>query len=309
MHKKVLITAEIHPYIQQRFGALGYLVDNIPEINKNHLLDIIADYTVLVITTYTKVDKAVVDAATQLKIVGRVGSGMENVDVSYCKEKNIQCVNSPEGNGNAVGEHCLAMLLSLLNRITISNQELKNSLFLREENRGEELDGKVVGIIGYGHTGRAFAKKLRGFDVNILAYDKYIMPADDFVQAATLEDICQQADVISFHVPYNTETHHYCNADFIQQCSKPPVIINTSRGAVIDTLAVLHALENKLLRGLCIDVYEDEPVTKNTVHASEIYQRLLAFQNVIATPHIAGWTIESKYKLAKILMDKMEQLL
>ncbi len=309
MNRRVLITADIDNYIQNKFEALGYSVDVKPEIEQSELLKVISEYSVLIITTYTKVDKVLIDVASNLKIIGRVGSGMENVDVAYCKQKNITCVNSPEGNGNAVGEHCLAMLLNLLNNINKANNELKNNLFLREENRGEELDGKTIGIIGYGHTGEAFAKKLRGFEVDILVYDKYKKAADDYVKNVSLEELKSTSDVISFHVPYNEETHYYCDAAFLKKCTKHPIIINTSRGAVLNTLDIISSLEDKKIKGLCIDVYEDEPITKNKTHANEIYQKLLSFNNVIATPHIAGWTHQSKYKLAKILMDKMEVLL
>ncbi len=309
MNKRVLITAEIDNYIQNRFEALGYVVEVKPEITQHELAEVIPAYSVLVITTYTKVDKTIIDKATQLKLIGRVGSGMENVDVAYCKQKNIDCVNSPEGNGNAVGEHCLAMLLGLLNNIHKANNELKNGLFLREENRGEELDGKTIGIIGYGHTGSSFAKKLRGFDVDILVYDKYKQAQDDFVKNVSLEELKLQCDVISFHVPYTEETHYYCNASFIDNCVKHPVIINTSRGAIVNTLDMIDALSAKRLKGFCVDVFEDEPITKNKINSTEIYQKLIAFSNVVATPHIAGWTNESKYKLAKILMDKMEYIL
>jgi len=306
MLKRVLITADIHPYIQNKFEEHDFFVDVFPEITNEELLEIIANYSVLIITTYTKVDKTVIDKAINLEIIGRVGSGMENVDSAYCKEKNIICVNSPEGNGNAVGEHCLAMLLNLLNNITKVNNELKNNLFLREENRGEELDAKTVGIIGYGHTGSSFAKKLRGFETKILVYDKYKQAEDDFVKNVSLQELQANADIISFHVPYNEETHYYCNQNFIQDCIRTPIIINTSRGAIINTSDIVSALENEEIKGLCVDVFEDEPITKNKVHSIDIYQKLLSFDNVIATPHIAGWTIESKYKLAKILMDKIE---
>lgn len=309
MNKRVLITADIHPYIQNTFEATGFSVDVRPEITKEELTAIISAYSVLVITTYTKVDKTIIDNATNLKLIGRVGSGMENVDVEYCKQKNIVCVNSPEGNGNAVGEHCLAMLLNVLNNITKSNNELKNNHFLREENRGEELDGKTVGIIGYGHTGSSFAKKLRGFDVKILVYDKYKKAEDNFVHNVSLEELQKQSDVISFHVPLNQETHHYCNREFIDACGKMPIIINTSRGAIANTQEIISALENNKIKGLCIDVYEDEPITKNKINLVETYRKLFSFENVIATPHIAGWTIESKYKLAKVLMDKMENVI
>lgn len=305
-NKRVLITAEIHSYLQNKFESLGFIVDIFEEIEREKLLEIIPNYSILIITTYTKVDQELIDKAVNLKIVGRVGSGMENVDIEYCKNKNIVCVNSPEGNGNAVGEHSLAMLLNLLNNITKANSELKNGIFLREENRGEELDGKTIGIIGYGHTGQAFAKKLRGFDVEILVYDKYKKAQDDYVKNISLEVLQSKADIISFHVPYNAETHYFLNKDFIENCTKTPIFINTSRGAILSIIDVLSALENKKIKGLCVDVFEDEPITKNKIHSIEIYQKLLSFKNVIATPHIAGWTIESKYKLAKILMDKIE---
>lgn len=306
MNRRVLITADIDNYIQHRFEALGYFVDVKPEIEQSELLKVISEYSVLIITTYTKVDKELIDVASNLRIIGRVGSGMENVDVAYCKQKNITCVNSPEGNGNAVGEHCLAMLLNLLNNINKANNELKNNLFLREENRGEELDGKTIGIIGYGHTGQAFVKKLRGFDVKILTYDKYKKADDDYVKNVSLEELKSTSDVISFHVPYNEETHYYCDAAFLKKCTKHPIIINTSRGAIINTIDVLNGLETKNINGLCIDVFEDEPTTKNKIHTNETYQKLFSYNNVIATPHIAGWTHQSKYKLSKILMDKIE---
>lgn len=307
--RKVLITAAIDSYIQLRFEALGFYVDVYEEIQRDELLKIIAAYEVLIITTYTKVDKELLDIATNLKIVGRVGSGMENVDVIYARQKNISCVNSPEGNANAVGEHSLAMLLALSNKINKANNELKNGIFLREENRGFELDGKTIGIIGFGHTGQAFAKKLRGFDVQILVYDKYQKTATNNVQHVSLQEIQEQCDVISFHVPYNAETHHFGNAEFLSKCVRKPVIINTSRGAVVHTLDIKMALENKKINGFCVDVFEDEPISKNVINSKETYQDLLAFDNVVATPHIAGWTIESKYKLAKILMDKIEKCL
>lgn len=305
MHKKALITADIHPYLREQLEASGFSVDVIPEIDRTHLLEIIPAYSILIITTYTQVDMEVVDKATQLQLIGRVGSGMENVDVAYCTAKNIICVNSPEGNGNAVGEHCLAMLLSLLNNIPQANQELRQQIFRREENRGKELDGMTVGIIGYGHTGKAFARKLRGFEVEILVFDPYVTVVDSWVKQVSLTDIQQRAEVISFHVPYNRETHHYAGTAFLEQCRMTPVIINTSRGAVADTVALTDMLEEGKIAGVCIDVFEDEPLTKNKVHVPEVYQRLLAHPRVVATPHIAGWTVASKYKLVKILMDKI----
>lgn len=309
MSKRVLITADIHPYLLQRLEELGYTIDVEVEIERSKLLAIIDMYEILIITTYCKVDQTLIDKASNLKIVGRVGSGMENVDTNYCQSKNIKCVNSPEGNGNAVGEHSLAMLLNLLNNINKSNTELKQNIFLREENRGIELDGKTVGIIGYGHTGSSFAKKLRGFDTQILVYDTYRPATDNFVKNVSLEELQAKCDVISFHVPYNQETHYYCDAVFLSKCQRSPIIINTSRGAVLSTTDILEALKLHTITGLCIDVFEDEPIIRNKMHSNEMYQQLLSFSQVIATPHIAGWTVESKYKLVKILMDKIEKIL
>jgi len=309
MNKSALITAQVHPYIAQTLLDIGYKVDVKPEISRDELLQIIDQYEILIITTYTKVDNILIDNATQLKLVGRVGSGMENVDVAYCNFKNIVCVNSPEGNANAVGEHCLAMLLNVLNNITKANNELKNRIFLREENRGEELDGKTIGIIGYGHTGSAFAKKLRGFDVEILVYDRYKNVEADFVKQVTLNELQTRCDVISFHVPYTEETHYYCDDKFISKCAKKPIIINTSRGAVLEIISVTNAIHAKQLRGLCIDVFEDEPITLEKVHSVLSYDILMSYDNVIATPHIAGWTVQSKQKLAEILMDKIKLFL
>lgn len=305
--ERALITAEVHSFLPQQLEAMGFTVDIFPDIKRDKLLDIIPDYTILIITTYTKVDSILIDKAINLKIVGRVGSGMENIDVEYCQQKNIVCVNSPEGNANAVGEHCLAMLLSLMNNITKANAELKQQLFLREANRGEELDGKTVGIIGYGHTGSSFARKLRGFDIEILVYDKYKKTDDSFVSQVSLPELQHHSNIISFHVPYTPETHHYGNAAFFDRCTKHPVIINTSRGAVLHTPDVLQALESGVLKGLCIDVFEDEPLTKKNIHPVEMYQKLISRTNVIATPHIAGWTDVSKVQLVKVLWEKMRE--
>jgi D-3-phosphoglycerate dehydrogenase / 2-oxoglutarate reductase len=306
---KVLITADVHPYLQNRFHELGFETDVIPDIPRSQLLNIIPGYDVLIITTYLKADKELLDRAANLKIIGRVGSGMENVDVEYAKQKNIRCFHSPEGNAHAVGEHTLGLLLGLLHKIHSSALELKNKTWNRESNRGMELSGKTVGIIGFGHTGAAFAQKLAGFDVRILAFDPYKKSEAGQIEQVDLDVLRQECEVISFHVPYNPETHHFISKDFISGCRKKPVLLNTSRGAVADTLAVIEALDENRIAGYGADVFEDEPVTKNETHPIEVYQQLFSFENVLATPHIAGWTIESKYLLAKVLMNKMEPFL
>lgn len=307
MKPKVLITAkEVHEIIEVGLKKLGYEVTHLPEPSENELLEIIAEYEGIIVTTYTKVNEKVLKEATALKFIGRVGSGLENIDVEFAKQKGIEVMSSPEGNANAVGEHALGLLLNVMNKISKANQEVKSGIWLREENRGEELDGKTVGIIGLGHTGSAFARKLRGFDVKVLAYDKFKTHyATDWIQEVTLDELLEKSDVISLHIPYLKENYHFIDQEKISKMSQKPYLIHTCRGEVINTLAVLNALKSNAIKGLGIDVFEDEPWTKGNQVSLEIYQELFSLDQVIATPHIGGWTIESKIKLAQILMDKI----
>jgi D-3-phosphoglycerate dehydrogenase len=304
---KVLITAkEVDNIIPDGLKKLGYEVNHLPEPSEADLLEIIADYEGIIITTYTKLNQKVLDQATNLKFIGRVGSGLENIDLGYAKQKGIEVMSSPEGNANAVGEHALGLLLNVMNKISRANQEVKNGIWQREENRGEELDGKTVGIIGLGHTGSAFARKLKGFDVKVLAYDKFKTNyGSDWIQEVELDELLEKSDVISLHIPYLQENFHFINQEKISKMLQNPYLIHTCRGEVIDTNAVLDALHSKAMKGLGIDVYEDEPWTKGKNVSLEIYQELFSLDQVIATPHIGGWTIESKIKLAKVLMDKI----
>lgn len=300
--KRILITDEIHPYLKEQFVLLGFEVDVELKISPERLLEIIEHYSVVVITTYLKIDQKIINNAKNLKAIARVGSGLENVDVQYAESKGIKVINSPEGNANAVGEHTLALLLNLLNKINTSNQALKNNIWNREQFRGTELDGKTVGIVGFGHTGAAFAKKLLGFDVEILVSD--ILPNKHQNQVEIIE-IQKKCDIISFHVPHTSQTHQMVDALFLKKCDKNPIILNTSRGAVVDTKAIVEALYQNQIKGLGIDVYEDEPIFSAQIQEKELYEKLIQLDNVIATPHIAGWTVESKYKLVKILFEKL----
>ena len=305
---KVLITAkEVDDIIINGLKKLGYEVNHLPGPSEADLLEIIAVYEGIIVTTYTKLNQKVLDQATNLKFIGRVGSGLENIDLEYAKQKGIEVMSSPEGNANAVGEHALGLLLGVMNKISQANQEVKNGIWQREENRGEELDGKTVGIIGLGHTGNAFARKLRGFDVKVLAYDKFKTHyGTDWIQEVSLDDLFEKSDVISLHIPYLQENFHFINQEKIAKMIRKPYLIHTCRGEVIDTKAVLSALETNSIKGLGIDMYEDEPWTKGKNVSLEIYKELFSLDQVIATPHIGGWTIESKIKLAHVLMDKIE---
>ncbi len=307
MKPKVLITAkEVHEIIEVGLKKLGYEVNHVPEPSEIELLEIIGEYEGIIVTTYTKVNEKVLHQATALKFIGRVGSGLENIDVEFAKQKGIEVMSSPEGNANAVGEHALGLLLNVMNKISKANQEVKSGIWQREESRGEELDGKTVGIIGLGHTGSAFARKLRGFDVKVLAYDKFKTHyGTDWIQEVTLDELLEKSDVISLHIPYLKENYHFINHEKIYKMSQKPYLIHTCRGELIDTLAVLDALKSNTIKGLGIDVYEDEPWTKGKQVSTEIYRELFSLPQVIATPHIGGWTIESKIKLAQILMEKI----
>ncbi|MEZ5006733.1 MAG: NAD(P)-dependent oxidoreductase [Chitinophagales bacterium] len=305
---KYLITDKIHPSARPLLEALDIEVDWFPDITNEEVAKIIHQYDGIIISTKTIINKSLIDKATKLKVVGRVGSGMDHIDQVYCKSNGIECFSSPEGNCNAVAEHAMAMLLAQSNHLIRANYEVKNGIWKRFENTGFELEGKTIGIIGYGHTGSAFARKLSGFEAEVLVYDKYKRGfGNESIHEVNFETIVKKAEVISFHIPYNKETHHWINREFVENCAKQPIIINTSRGAIANTEDLLWALQSKKLRGLCLDVFEDEPLNSNNVNPLELYQKIMAFDNVIVTPHIAGWTDEAKQKLVSILVKKIEE--
>ena len=303
----ILITAKAHPVLFDTFQQRGYEVSYVPEITYEQLYEDIEDVTGLVVTTRIKIDRKLLDKAGKLRWIGRLGSGMELIDTAYAAEKNIICVSSPEGNRNAVGEHALGMLLNLMNHISKSSLEIKQGLWLREQNRGVELTGKIVGIIGFGNTGSAFAKLLSSFDVSILAYDKYKFGfGSAAVKEANIEQICRYADVISFHLPLNDETRHFANDHFFRAVQQKPFIINTCRGAVINTASLLAALKNNRIAGAALDVQENEKLDTLNQLETEQLDFLNAQKNVLLTPHIAGYSNEAFYKMSKLLLDKLD---
>jgi D-3-phosphoglycerate dehydrogenase / 2-oxoglutarate reductase len=360
MRERVLITDDIHSSLLSGLEAAGFECEYAPNITDEAVRLIIHDYVGLIINSKIKVDKSMIKAASRLRFVARVGSGMEIVDRVAAGERGIAVLSSPEGNRNAVAEHALGMLLSLANNLNRANMEVKKMDWQREKNRGFELRERTIGIVGFGHTGSSFAAKLMGLGMRILVYDKYLpsqylekmpFPVSDLryprfnpeqsadgsktfgsltsnyskkeyssglgrdydawnyefstIEYATLETIQAEADIISFHLPLTDETEHLVDTRFIKKCKKNIVLINTSRGNVVKTADLVTALKSGKVTGACLDVFENEKTGTYTEGDKTLYKKLFAFDNVLVSPHIAGWTGESKERMGKILLKKI----
>ncbi len=307
---KVLITDGVHELMFKELKTLGFSYDYMPKITLDQVHQIIHEYEGIVVNSKIIADKSLFDKAPKLIFIARLGSGMEIIDQEYARKKNIFVINSPEGNRNAVAEHALGMLLALANHFIIADREVRQKYWNREKNRGFDIQGKTIGLIGFGHTGSTFAKKLMGLEMNVLAYDKYkndYTHSFPFVQESSILEIQKQADIVSFHLPLNEETKHYCNSNFIKGFQKNIVILNTSRGAIIETEALIQNLQLGKVLAAGLDVFENEKPHTFSEQENSLYQQLYNMNQVILTPHVAGWTHESKRKLSEMIIIKLKK--
>ncbi|MVX36411.1 2-hydroxyacid dehydrogenase [Myroides sp. LoEW2-1] len=310
--RKVLHIDSNHPLMIRELSLLGY--ENVEDYttSKEIIEQSIHQYEGIIIRSRFKIDRQFLDLATNLKFIGRVGAGLENINCDYAIQKGVKLIAAPEGNRTAVGEHALGMLLSLLNKLNLVDQEVRQGIWIREGNRGIEIEGKTVGLIGYGNMGNAFAKRLQGFDCKVIFYDIKDNLENQFAKQVSLHELQEEADIISLHTPQTPQTINLVNKAFIENCKKPFWLINTARGKAVNTADLVEALKEKKVLGAALDVLEYEKssfenmFTENSL--PEPMQYLIQAKNVLLSPHIAGWTIESKEKLAQVIIDKIKKL-
>jgi D-3-phosphoglycerate dehydrogenase len=309
---KVLLIDSNHPILQAGLEKLGCVCEEDYFSSKQQIEEKISGYEGIVIRSRFNIDQQFLDKATNLKFIARVGAGLESIDVDYAEKKGIRLISAPEGNRNAVGEHALGMILALFNNLKKADLEIRQGKWLREANRGIELEGKTVGIIGYGNMGKAFAKKLKGFEVEVICYDIKEGVGDENCKQVTLEEIQEKTEVLSLHTPFNKLSHHMVNTQFIDNFKKPFYLINTARGSAVVTDDLVEALKSKKIIGACLDVLEYEKLSFENLFENDSFPKafdyLIRAENVLLSPHIAGWTVESKVKLAQTIVDKVDAL-
>lgn len=309
---KILFIDTAHPILSEELTLMGFECVHYKGLSRKEITDQLHLYTGVIIRSKIKLDAEALQHATNLKFIGRVGAGMENIDQNYAESKGIVCLNAPEGNRDAVAEHAMGMLLAMLNHLIKVDAEVRQGIWIRDNNRGTEIKGKTVALIGYGNTGTEFARRLMGFGANVMAYDKYKTGfGTEHVKEVQMEEVFSEADILSLHVPLTEETFHLINKEYITRFRKPIYLINTSRGQCVNTSDLMDAIDSGKVQGAALDVLEIEKLSFENLDTSNIpdtFKRLFHSEKVILSPHIAGWTHESHYKLAKVLVEKIRDL-
>ena len=309
MDKKIIIVDEMHPSIVPDLRAAGFTVDYFPEINREEIKRVIPHYEGIIIRSKTTIDQEMLDLASALRFIARAGAGKDKIDVAYCDEKKIDILNAPEGNRDALGEHAIGMLLTLLNKIHTSDLEIRNFIWDRDNNRGCEIKDKVVGIIGYGNMGSAFAQRLSGFDCRVLAYDKYKKKyGDKYARESNVEDIFRSADILSLHVPLTSETKGFYNYDFFLNFNKEIFLVNTARGPILPLSDLIRLLDEGKVLGAALDVLENEKLKLLNEEQKAQFSNLIQRSNVVLTPHVGGWSFESYKRINDTLVQKIVAL-
>lgn len=305
---KILLIDEMHPNIISMLQKQQHEVTYVPQITRSEILEVLHEYDGLIIRSKTPMDKELLDRGENLKFIGRAGAGLDQIDIAYLEQRGIKLFHAAEGNRDAVAEHTVGMLLTLMNHLMKSDQQVRNGIWNREDNRGHELSGKTVGIMGFGNMGKAFAKRLRGFGVKILAFDKYKQGfGNKYVKEVSWEKLKKEADILSVHVPLTADTRDFFTLDELESFKKPFWFANTARGEVISFACLNEALDKNILKGAVLDVLENEKFQKFSAAQQQEFNILAGRSNVLFSPHVAGWTFESYEKINQILVKKIKK--
>lgn len=309
---KALVTDHVHPFLLDYFEKQSIECTYEPNISVDAFEKVCDQYEIVIVNSKIKWPSSLIDKASKLILIGRLGSGMDGIDISYLKEKNIHFVRTPEANANAVAEHAIGMLLNLCNNLNKADREVRNYTWHREKLRGKEISDLIVGVIGFGNTGSLFAQKMSCLSQKVLSYDRYkVHYCEEFhnIEEVSLKHLQTNADIISLHIPLTKETHHIVDAEFLKECRPGVIIINTSRGPIVNTVDLLEGLIHGQIKGACMDVFENEKPHTIKKSTDQVYRKLYQLPNVVLSPHIAGWTHDSFFKISKVMSEKIDKLL
>ena len=307
MRKRILFLETVHPVLAEKLNELGFECEFNYSISYEELLKSISEYHGIVLRSRISFDQQLIEAGTNLEFIARSGSGLEIIDLETCEKNNVKVFSSPEGNSDAVGEHVVGMLLALANNIHLANASVRRKEWLREEHRGFEIKGKTIALIGYGHMGQSVAKKLSGFEAQVIEFDKYTERSfGSIATRVTLQEIYDTADIVSLHLPLSEETNEYANATFFHSFKKPIVFMNTSRGGHVNATDLMNALDAGIVSHAALDVLPFEKYSLEGLNENRLFEKLLTYPNVLITPHVAGWTNESYFKLSNVLLEKIK---